>query len=511
MNLSHHPQHHRLITTERARRQGGYVMATFGLLLVPLLLMVGFSVDVGGWYNKSQDIQKAADAGALAGVVWLPDLAKAEVYAREAAKRNGYENGVAGVVVTVQQVADRRLRVTITDPNVGSAFYSKLGGRNISIKRRATAEYVLPVPLGSPRNFFGTGTLPSGYNENLWLSINPWCTDKVDGDRYQSRYSGNRPYSTSSCPSAAQAPTSNVRNDEYRPGGYEFYIDVPENRTGDIELLVYDAKFQTGSGLPDNSLYTGTQTYEFALFMADDTPVSDADNPPILTCAPKYLSGTAFTSGINFLGTTRWNRVCTITTAMRTGRYVLRVKNNSDERYAAGANNFSLVAKYTSAAWTAASALCDARTVSTCPKVYGKDAISVYASETSSTADFYLAEISEVHTGKTMVIDLFDPGEGGNSIQIRRPTGATTWTDATFTWTASDGTSGGPTTSLDVTRSRFNGDTVQLNISLAGYNPPTSNKWWQVRYQFGSGTVTDRTTWSARVVGDPVHLIEEDS
>ncbi|MBX3286582.1 MAG: hypothetical protein KF703_14635 [Actinobacteria bacterium] len=511
MKLSHQPDHRRLLTTERARREGGYVMATFGLLLVPLLLMVGFSVDVGGWYNKSQDIQRAADAAALAGVVWLPDLPKAETYAREAAKRNGYENGTNGVIVTVEQVADRRLRVTITDPSVGSAFYSKLGGRNISIKRRATAEYVLPVPLGSPRNFFGTGTLDSGYDENLWLSINTWCTDKVDGDRYQSRYSGNRNYSNSSCPSASQAPTSNKRNDEYRENGYEFYIEVPENRTGNIDVLVYDAKYQPSRRLPDLNLYSGSQTYYFAMFMADDTPVSDADNPPILTCAPKFLSGTAFTSGINFLGTTRWNKICTITTSMRAGRYVLRVKNNSDERSGAGANNFSLVAKYSSAPYTAAGALCDARTVSTCPKVYGKDAISVFASEPSSTADFYLAEISEVHTGKTMIIDLFDPGEGGNSIQIRRPTGANSWTNSSFTWESSDGTSGGPTTSLDVTNSRFNGETVQIAISLAGYNPPANNKWWQVRYQFGSGTVTDRTTWSARVVGDPVHLIEEDS
>lgn len=35
-------------------------------LLIPLLLMVGLSVDVGSWYNRSSDIQKAADAAALA-------------------------------------------------------------------------------------------------------------------------------------------------------------------------------------------------------------------------------------------------------------------------------------------------------------------------------------------------------------------------------------------------------------------------------------------------------------
>ena len=51
-------------------------------------------------------------------------------------------------------------------------------------------------------------------------------------------------------------------------------------------------------------------------------------------------------------------------------------------------------------------------------------------------------------------------------------------------------------------------DTGVITIDLAGYAPPTNNDWWQIRYTF-SGTVTDRTTWSARIIGDPVHLVEE--
>ena len=84
---------------------------------------------------------------ALAGVVWLPDISSAITYAKEAATKNGYTNGVAGVTVTVAQVGDRRLRVTITDPNVGSFFYKNLGGRNITLTRKGTAEYILPVPV----------------------------------------------------------------------------------------------------------------------------------------------------------------------------------------------------------------------------------------------------------------------------------------------------------------------------------------------------------------------------
>lgn len=657
MRLSHHPTvtpvRHRGLVRSGANGEPGYILVTFALMLVPLLLMAGLAIDVGGWYNRASDIQKAADAAALAGVVWLPDETLARQYALEAAARNGFVNG-GDITVSVLPVGDRRLRVTIRDASVGSFIATNFGVGEIDLQRRGTAEYVLPVPLGSPRNFFGTGPLNTGYNENLYVSVNTWCTDKVDGDRYQSPFTGNRPYGTDST-RCETSHTGSYANPEYRPGGYEYYVEVPTSRTGAIEVLLWDARYNTtdaavdpsspiatctrawnpsstgwiGPGststnitvtgpaeyqtrssttgswsstqtlgglstitraqnliryrttglvwtpssttwtgpvsssstvtisgpaqyqtrsstttttwsstvnLPEGSTYSldgrrlryRTATYEqtcnepidlrffngdhsftYTVYSADSTPLSDADNPPVAGCSGTFSPSTAFTSGITFLGSSRWNRLCTISTAMPTGRYIVRVTNTTGERYAAGVNSFAMVAKYTSASYTT-SALCDARTVTTCPRVFGKDAISVFARQSSSTADFFLAEIEPLHVGKKLQVELFDPGEGGNDIRLRRPTGANIWTDATFSWTATNGQSGGPTTSLDVTGSRFNGHTVTLIIDLTGYNPPTNNRWWQVRYNFGSGTVTDRTTWSAKVVGDPVHLIEEE-
>ena len=129
IRIGHSPRRSRVITTDFARRQGGFVLLKFALLLVPLLLMVGFSVDVGYWYNRTAAIQKAADAAALAGVVWLPDLDKAEDYALEAAARNGFVDGVDQISVDVSQVQgnEHQLRVRITDPSVGSYFYEKDG------------------------------------------------------------------------------------------------------------------------------------------------------------------------------------------------------------------------------------------------------------------------------------------------------------------------------------------------------------------------------------------------
>lgn len=161
MRFSHHSHQQAVAHRRRAQaRQKGYVLVMFALLLIPMLLMAGFSVDVGLWYNRVADMRKAADAAALAGVVWLPDETAARNAALDAAARNGFTNGGS---VTVTAIAsphfDRQIQVTITDTQVGSFFYQNLGGRKIPISRTSYAEYVLPVPMGSPRNFFGTGRL----------------------------------------------------------------------------------------------------------------------------------------------------------------------------------------------------------------------------------------------------------------------------------------------------------------------------------------------------------------
>jgi hypothetical protein len=276
---------------------------------------------------------------------------------------------------------------------------------------------------------------------------------------------------------------------------------------GNKTLLRYETCVDT----VDLNLFSGDHDFTFTLLGADDTPLNDGDNVPVPGCTRTFSADTPF-EAISYLGRSRWNRLCTIDTDMDTGRYILRVTNTQGSRYGAGANNFSLVAKYSTAPYTAAGSLCDARSLTTCPRVYGKDAMSVFANQKSATADFFLAEIDPIHVGKTLQVELFDPGEGGSDIRMRRPTGANTWTDATFSWTSTNPNypSGGPTTSLNVKNDRFNGHTVRILINLTGYNPPVDNRWWQVRYNFGDDAVTDRTTWSAQVLGDPVHLYEED-
>ena len=78
--------------------------------------------------------------------------------ARAEATKNGYEHGVGGVVVTPVQdpTNDRRLFVTITGP-VGTYFARAVGITSWNAARTAKADYVLPVPMGSPQNYYGVG------------------------------------------------------------------------------------------------------------------------------------------------------------------------------------------------------------------------------------------------------------------------------------------------------------------------------------------------------------------
>lgn len=535
-------------------------MVMFSLMLVPLLLLAGFAVDIGGWYSRASDIRRAADAAALAGVVWLPDEAKARAVALETAAKNGFVPGDnIAIAVSVSKVSPRRLKVTITDDRVGSFFYEALGGSKIELARTSFAEYVLPVPLGSPRNFLGTGSLlashpVSGFApEYLYEAVNPYCTFKQNGDRYQSAY--------------LDGVCSGTLNPEYRTEGYQMYIEAPVGRSSDIEVRLYDARynvsqdqgtptgtvkgyecasrdlgaeqsvdgpllywdgaawtdlpagsstlaqyvrdpiFATSDDAPDLTIscVAGDEPYTYTLYGADNTPLNDSDNPRI--CSQTFTAATPF-DGYSFLGSTRWNTLCKISPAQPSGRYILRVTNGGAPSLANGSNNWGLVAKYTA---TAGDGLCDGRTDTACPRVYGADAISLMATTQNSVASFFLAEIAPEHTGKQLKIDLFDPGEGGQTLEIMRPTGSdgNSWEPVPFSWTA-DGASppGGSGLSLDVSGGRFNGKLVQIAVDLTGYNPPANNRWWQIRYSF-AGYVTDRTTWSAHVIGDPVHLVEE--
>ena len=135
----------------------GQIIPIFALSLLVFVGMTALVVDVSWYWANNLRIQRAADAAALAGVVYLPgDVATAISSAKAEAAKNGYTDGVGGVTVNPYQdpTNPRRLKVEVTAP-VGTFFMRVFGISSIPAKRAAKAEYVLPVPMGSPENYYG--------------------------------------------------------------------------------------------------------------------------------------------------------------------------------------------------------------------------------------------------------------------------------------------------------------------------------------------------------------------
>ena len=465
------------------------------LMLGVLMTMTALAVDVGSFYSRAAEVQKASDAAALAAVVWMPDdFTTATSAARDAAARNGFVHGTNGVTVVVSAVAGnpRQVRVTIADPNVPTIF-GRMMTDHISITRDSVAEYVLAVPLGSPDSNFGNTALGASA-PNFWAAINGPYTAKAQGDPFATRCTNST--SNSSCTST---------NPEYRTSGYLYAVDVPAGSAGRVLTVeIFDAPFNNRGGIGvetgDYQWYAGGLPLSYELFEADATPLDNADNPTLnarCTTGPGRLQYTAGSGGT----ANAWTTLCTFTT-VRTGVYPLRVRS-------AITGNTSEVGHAT-ASYSLRSSLSGGGAQ---PRVYGIGDMSIIT-QAGGAATFNLAEVAQLHAGKTFEIELFDPGDGsaGNYfLEILKPDGTT----ATCRYTNTSGVFGSSGSCNIQTRNaaaspanKYNGLWLTIRIDLP-VDYSCSSCWWKVRYSFSSGSQpTDRTTWRANILGDPVHLVE---
>ena len=154
------PGHTRIPDRGRSAPRG-QVLVIFAFLITILLGMAAFVVDLAWIWSNQLQVQRAADAGALAGVVHLPaEPDEAEAAAKAESRKNGFEDDVAGVDVVASQDPgfSRRMIVTVSAP-VDTFFMGLFGQDEVTVRRSARAEYVLPVPMGSPQNYYGVGVL----------------------------------------------------------------------------------------------------------------------------------------------------------------------------------------------------------------------------------------------------------------------------------------------------------------------------------------------------------------
>ncbi|MGI9602964.1 MAG: hypothetical protein ACR2QE_13845, partial [Acidimicrobiales bacterium] len=240
-------------------------------------------------------------------------------------------------------------------------------------------------------------------------------------------------------------------------------------------------------------------------------PFNSCSNMPGVNTAT-YNTDDTSPHTMTVLGDSRWAVFCTIPAASPSGRYIVAVETQLSEFNSDASNAFAVLAKRNSLGDT-----CDNRVTTGCPRVYSKEWMSIFARGDSPQSDFFLAEIAPAHEGKIFRIILFDAGEGGNTISILNPEG----NPVTFDWSTFDGADSGTGTFVDVSgttslvgpgrasNSKYNERFIEILIPLpddfaTAY--PSGNRWWKVLYDYNSNP-TDRTTWSASIIGDPVRLV----
>ena len=502
------------------------------LMIIPLLIFAALAVDVGSWYTRSMEIQRAADAAALAGVVWLPnDEPGAISTAREAAKRNSFTHDPTGtgINVDVQRVPAhaKELDVTITDPHVPT-FFGAVLFKEISMTRTARARYVLPVPLGSPLSTFGNQNLnPTASDPKLWAAINGPYEKHASGDAFAVKCSGD-PATVRTCPAGAD-------NTDYRPDGYRYIVEVPSGaaaagRTLTVQTL--DGAMATRSGLTDETgdsfpgptqppnYATNRMALQYELFEADATAFDVTDNPSMFGHCSSGLGRR--TLATNHSETPDgWVTLCSA--PAKDGQYSLSVKSSAiagQTDQGTGTNQYSIKATLSGAGQQ--------------PRVYAYGDMSImtnYSGSSGTRANNYLAEVEPLHAGKTLRIELFDAGDGADGqfdLSILDPNGnvptckynspGSTTLDRQGTCTIRTRNDGGSAAN-NLYNDRWLKIEVKLPITytcnVSGSTPVNPGPgvsaacWWRLSYLFGGSnpTPTDRTTWKATLIGDPVQLI----
>ncbi len=555
----------------KTRQERGIAMVWMALTLLTMVLFAGFAVDVSNWYLRAQRIQRAADAAAHAGVSFLPaDLGTATTTAKKEAALNGYgEGGSLNTAIAVTQEPNpNRLRVKITT-DVPSYFLGLIGINKVRMTRQAVAEYIAPVPMGSPENKLGNDPARGQNSPQFWINIAAPNSTKVSGDRYQAKICDT---SVASCTGTANA---GISNDDYSYDGYFFSLKVSSVVSGQpLNVQVYDPAFTyvgdtCGSNMPtqaqanalqalagnpypdgasryapgNTSWCTGDQDIggrtnktTFIVRAPDNTPWSNTDNPVVSGCTvtmPSWDPGVGTTPTIydmlnksgtkynaQFASLFRQNvTVCSIpSSSVVAGDYILQVRTNataanptaySSSVNDGGHNRMSIFTGF----GTSGLAAVNGSNVT----INALGRLPIYANADAADTTFYLARILPYDAGRTLRVTLFDMGDASaaGTLQILPPSEyASTFSGCAFSKDDGGSMSTTPSTCTITNVSSgtgYNGRVVTIDIPIpTNYTCTTSSNtgcWIKVRAAFPSG-VSDTTTWSAAVLGNPIRLVE---
>ncbi|HEX8981611.1 MAG TPA: TadE/TadG family type IV pilus assembly protein [Ktedonobacterales bacterium] len=344
--LTHRAKHmRRLVAADRARRSvkrerkvsRGQTLIIFALTFTILIGFLGLAIDTIRLYDIYARMQRAAEAGALAGVIYMPtnyttNLTNAPgdnavCRALQESFKNSFgpncttpsqtpatpcPSTVSSVEIAVCQVYDNTnalkpydLRVTITE-NINVLFISALNVGPLRISATATAEFIPPVQIASdPSGVGGTGSWGtfgecSGASGICAGSVRNWAGN-INGPG-ELKEQGDPLVSCEEGPSnLVQDTTANVT-----PEPYTTYTGLPTNHQQNNNPVPYGTEPTSANCTnPDlNNTFTGAagvgttgnrSGYAFLVDTTKMTTTSDVGlwvwNAPFNPAQPKSCNG----------------------------------------------------------------------------------------------------------------------------------------------------------------------------------------------------------------------------
>jgi hypothetical protein len=492
-------------TTDPPNSESGVSLPLVALMMVTLLGLAAFAVDLGWFYLNASRIQRAADASALAGVIHMPsDPTEAATVAHEVAQANGYEDlGVPGgypTVVATTVPAPTQLRVTITD-QVPTFFLKVFGMSSQVITKTAQAEFVPPLPLGSPENQFGNSCDPIQPGcvgqPNFWANIHGRYTDTISGDAFSSACLNK---TGSPCISANE--NLMFRDDADQRPGYLYGIDANGQSSFEVEFTDLAFHNESGGNPTGDLIRTGDHscgssdpvtcgpTVRVALYVPDTTPLDVTDSAPICTAdivpEPQVLVTDSYD----------WESPggCFTVNSPDPGVYILQVRILSSGPDPIGLNRYAVRS-------------------SPGTRLYAVGDMSIFNNSQASVTSFHLAEVSDIYAGKTFVVELYDSGDSSanGTLELIDPSGFVfndgpcdiySRTLVTDDWVLK---ASPVDCAEEVIPQEYNGKWLKFQVVLPE-DYSCTDCWWKMNYDYSGGT-QDTTTWRAYMLGNPIHLV----
>ena len=309
---------------------------------------------------------------------------------------------------------------------------------------------------------------------------------------------------------------------------------------GGYGITTQPNEFCTGDD-PNSSRYSGSEdagVTSFALRRPVDTLVP-WQGVPEPGCARQYPGYVADDMSLEALKSSdsdyneslaavfhQWVSLCTFTPT-QAGDYYLQVRNNvalggtADGNGGYSGNNtvYTQLGDNTAVRGTGTNNFA-LRAVTSAPaggiSVAAYEKMRIFANSDSATTEFNLVRVPPAAANKSLVISFFDVGEGATagSVKVIKPTDAS-GIATNIAGCVGTGVRNGNLTNCEITgitSAFFNGKYQEIRVPIPStYNCTVTSQggcWFRIKVSFGVGQVTDATTWTARIDGEPVRLIE---